>query len=233
MLIEIKEWGTDNVIFGFDKEDNTIKETVEEAVRQGVDLSYANLSCVTLKGADLHGAKLDRANLSLTDLSGADLRDADLFAANLEDSYLSGADLTGANIGDAWLDNVTLDNTTKIALRMACPETGSFIGYKKIVRTKEYGIDRTFIVKLEIPEDAKRSSATTNKCRCSKAKVLEIRDIKSGETFAKITNTNMLRCVYEVDEYVYPDFFDEFRWNECSKGIHFFMSENEALRYFI
>ena len=233
MLIQIKNYRTFHVIFESDIENNTIKDTVEEAVRQGVDLSYADLSCATLKGADLHGANLSRANLSLTNLSGADLRAADLFAANLEDSYLSGADLTGANIGDAWLDNVTLDNTTKIALRMACPETGSFIGYKKIVRTKEFGLQRSFIVKLEIPEDAKRSSSTTSKCRCSKAKVLEIRDIKSGETFVKITNTNMLRCVYEVDEYVYPDSFDDFRWNECSKGIHFFMSENEALHYFV
>jgi uncharacterized protein YjbI with pentapeptide repeats len=228
MLIQIRNWKTDEVIFELDKEYISFKDAVEEAIRQGVDLSYADL-----RGADLHGAKLKRANLSNADLSGADLRDADLYCANLEDSYLSGADLTGANIKYAWLDNVILDNTIMPDFHMVCPETGSFIGYKKIWRSKKYNYQREFIVKLEIPEDAKRSSSTTSKCRCSKAKVLEIKDVKNSKTVDEITNTNMLTCVYKAGEYVYPDSFDECRWHECSNGIHFFMTEQEVSLYCI
>ena len=43
MLIKIRNWKTDEVIFELDKEFNTNIDTVEEAVRQGVDLSYADL----------------------------------------------------------------------------------------------------------------------------------------------------------------------------------------------
>jgi len=96
---------------------------------------------------------------------------------------------------------------------------------------KEYDDYREFIVKLEIPEYAKRSSSTSNKCRCSEAKVLEIRDILRDEKLSEITNTNKTECVYRVGETVYPDSFDECRWNECSNGIHFFMSEEEAVNY--
>jgi len=123
------------------------------------------------------------------------------------------------------------DNTIIPDFPIACPEEGSFIGYKKILWTKEYLSDRQFIVKLKIPEYAKRSSATTNKCRCSKAKVLEIKDMDSGETIEEITNINKKPCTYKVGEYVYPDSFDECRWNECSDGIHFFMTEQDAIDY--
>jgi len=276
MLIQIKNWKTFETIFELDKENNTIKDTVEEAVRRGVNLSHADFSCATLKGADLHGAKLYNAsfananleganlrcadltfaniigaNLSCADLSSADLRDsklsgadlelvnitnanltdADLICATIKGADLSGADLSGANIKYAWLDNVILDNTIMPDFPMVCPDKGSFIGYKKIWRSKKYNYQREFIVKLEIPEDAKRSSSTTSKCRCSKAKVLEIKDMKSGETINEITNINEKPCTYKVGEYVYPDSFDECRWHECSNGIHFFMNEYEALEY--
>ena len=37
--------------------------------------------------------------------------------------------------------------------------------------------------------------------------------------------------VYKVGEMVYPDKFDENRWNECSKGIHFFINKQDAINY--
>lgn len=209
MRIHIINWKTREGIFWLDKENNTIKNTIEEAVKQGISLQYADL---------------DKANLC-----NADLRCADLKHANLRYANLSGADLTGAEIRNCVFDRACLDNTIMPDLPMACPEKGSFNGYKNLFYTKEYACDRTFIVKLEIPEDAKRSSSTSNKCRCSKAKVIEIKDIKSGETINEITNINIVPCVYKVGEYVYPNFFDECRWHECSSGIHFFITEEEAM----
>lgn len=210
MLIQIRTRKTRHIVFKLDKENNSTKDTVEEAVRRGISLQGANLYMVDLRYANLRGA---------------DLRDA-----NLHSAYLRGADLTDANIKGCKFDRAFLNNTTMPDFPFACPEKGSFIGYKKIFCTEEYE-SRSFIVKLEIPEDAKRSSSTTNKCRCSKAKVLEIKDTNSGETIDEITNVNMTTCVYEVGEYVYPDSFDECRWHECSNGIHFFMTEKEALDY--
>ena len=36
---------------------------------------------------------------------------------------------------------------------------------------------------------------------------------------------------YVVGEMVYPDSFDENRWNECSHGIHFFINKQNAIDY--
>ena len=100
------------------------------------NLKWENKEIETLVGADLHRA----------DLYAADLRGANLYAANLRGANLRGADLYGANI----------DNT---AANLQCPETGSFIGYKKLRNRR--------IAKIEILEDALRSSATSRKCRIS------------------------------------------------------------------
>jgi len=100
----------------------------------------------------------------------------------------------------------------------ACPETGSFVGYKKCARD--------IIVKLLITEDAKRSSATTLKCRCSKAKVLEI---SGGLT--EIVSNHDPKFIYKIGEIIEVSDFDENRWNECSTGIHFFINKRLAECY--
>lgn len=112
-------------------------------------------------------------------------------------------------------------------LELQCPEEGSFIGYKKIVDK-----NGKYICKLLIPEDAKRSSATSRKCRCSKAKVLEITNIKTGEKVGKVSHINPYTVIiYQTGEIVYPDKWDDNRFNECSHGIHFFITKKEALDY--
>ena len=180
--IEIKDtFG--KVLFAYACENNTIKKTVEEAVRQDISLRMADLY-----GANLYGANLCRADLRRADLYGADFRDA---------------------------KNVPF-------IPLACPSDGSFIGWKKI---------KGCLVKLLIPEDAKRSSAATNKCRCDKAKVLEIIDLTTKEHLDEIINEEYTKCVFRVGEMVYPDKFDENRWNECSYGIHFFINKQEAVVY--
>ena len=105
---------------------------------------------------------------------------------------------------------------------LACPSEGSFVGWKKV---------DNYIIKLFIPKDAKRSSATTNKCRCDKAKVLEITNLETNEHTDEVINYNYAKCVYKVGKMVYPDKFDDNRWNECSNGIHFFVNKQEAIKY--
>ena len=163
--------------------------------------------------ADLRGADLRGANLYGADLRGANLRGADLRGADLR-----GADLRGANLYGADLRGADLDEKTDIRLCITCPDTGSFIAWKSA---------GGYIVKLEIPADAKRSSATSRKCRASKARVLEIQN-KDGSK-ADVTEVKSDRGgVYKVGEMVYPDEWDDNRWNECSHGIHFFVTRMEA-----
>ena len=92
-----------NVLFEFSKENNTIKDTVEEAVRRG-----ANLRDATLGGANLGGANLGGADLRGAYLGGADLRGAYLGGANLRGAYLGSANLRGADLGGANLGSADL-----------------------------------------------------------------------------------------------------------------------------
>lgn len=157
--------------------------------------------------------KLDLGTLCGANLCGADLSGVDL----------SGANLRGANLSYADLDNVEYNEGTAF-FALQCPEEGSFIAFKKV--------DNVAIVKLLIPEDAKRSSATTRKCRASKAKVLDIYSIDNKSIkLDSILNNNFSITEYKVGEMVYPDSWDEDRWNECSHGIHFFITEQEAINY--
>ena len=166
-----------------------------------------------LRGANLCDADLCDANLRDADLRGANLRDADLRDANLHGANLHGADLRGAN-------NVPY-------IPMVCPEEGDFIGWKKAECNKS-----KVIVKLHIPSDAKRSSATTRKCRCSKAEVIAIYNLDGTEAEETSCHSNYDNSfIYEVGKIVEVTDFDEDRWNECAKGIHFFINRQEAINY--
>ena len=150
-------------------------------------------------------------------LREADLREANLRGANLRGANLIEADLTGADLSE-----VIYDESTAF-FAMICPEEGSFIGYKICKESK--------IVKLLITEDSKRSSATTRKCRASKVKVLEISNIENTEKFEMATSKYDENFVYKVGETIEIADFDENRWNECSSGIHFFITRDEAVQY--
>ena len=93
-----------SVIFEHEAENNTVKLTVEEAVKNNVILANANLA-----GAELDGANLYRAELIGTVLVGADLTGANLSCANLTGANLSCANLSGANLYNTNLERVILD----------------------------------------------------------------------------------------------------------------------------
>lgn len=173
------------------------------------DLRETILHGAILYGAVLYGAILHGADFCKADLRGVDLRKTDLRGANLRGVNLYGADLREAK-------NIPF-------IPMVCPEIGSYVAFKKA---------EDFIIVLEIPEDALRSSATTRKCRASKARVLRIENLNGG-----ISNTQEVRSyydptfIYKVGETVEVKDFDTNRWGECSTGIHHFMSRQEAAEY--
>ena len=191
---------------------------------KGLASMRANLSRANLRYANLRYANLSRANLSRANLRDADLRNANLDGANFRDADLRDADLSYANLGGANFRDADLRDAKNIPyIPLECPSEGSFIGWKKINK---------IVIKLEIPEDARRSSATTKKCRFYKAKVLGFYDLNSTElNIDKIINNNYNTCEYIKGEMVYPDSFDEDRWNECSHGIHFFINKQDAINY--
>ena len=244
--IEIRNRWTGSVVFEYTKEGNTITETVLDAIRRGANLRDANL-----RDADLRDADLCDANLRDADLRDADLCDADLSDANLRDADLRGADLRGANLRDANLCDADLcdanlcganlcgadlygadlcdANLSGANLRdakgcyLSCPTEGSFIGWKKA---------SGHIVKLRIPEDARRSSATGHKCRCDKAYVMEIQNMDGTKaTEDTVRSDHDKNFVYTVGATVEVPDFDDNRWSECAPGIHFFIDRRAAVEY--
>lgn len=202
-------------------------------------LSGVNLFGACLSGANLSEATLSEATLSVADLSGANLSGADLFSAylsgaNLSEANLSGANLLRADLSQANLSKVILSEAqlyrTNISEKdviqtfpLCCPDTGSFIGWKSA---------GSAIIKLEIPEYAKRSSAYGRKCRASAAKVISIEN-EDGTPFSKdeIRSDWDLKFIYRIGEVVSVSDFDEDRRNECSTGIHFFITRIEAVNW--
>ena len=191
------------------------------------NLRYANLRCADLGGANLGGANLcdadlRYANLRYANLRCADLGGADLCDANLRGADLRGADLGGANLCGADLSGIKYDEKTAF-FALTCPEEGAFIGFKKASGK---------IVKLLIPEDAKRSSATSRKCRCSKATVLSITNLDGSDArIESVPSDKTSNFVYKIGKTLEGKDFDENRWNECSTGIHFFITRDEAVNY--
>ena len=164
-----------------------------------------------LRGADLRGADLCGANLRGANLRGANLCDADLRGANLYGADLRSTDLRGANLRDAK------------GCYLSCPTEGSFIGWKKA---------SGHIVKLRIPEDARRSSATGHKCRCDKAYVMEIQNMDGTKaTEDTVRSDHDKDFVYTVGATVEVPDFDDNRWSECAPGIHFFIDRRAAVEY--
>ena len=204
-------------------EDGGQRANLQGANLQGANLKDADLQRADLRWANLQGVDLRWANLQGVDLKDADLRYADLQGANLKDADLQRADLQRADLRYADLQDANID--TELLNRfypIACPEVGSFIAWKACALKT--------IVKLQVLEDAHRSSAFTRKCRCSAAKVLSIENI-DGTPFAgdSIASRYNPEFIYKIGEIVKVDDFDLDRKNECAPGIHFFLTRQEAV----
>ena len=227
-------------IFGdilFEFECKTVIEAVIEAVNckadlreanlRGADLRGANLSGADLYGANLYGADLRGADLYGANLRGADLRGANLYGANLSGADLYGANLSGANLREANLREANLSGAKNADLPKAetviVPE-GELIGWKKC--------KDNIIVKLLIPKDAKRSNSTGRKCRAEYVEVLELIDKNDKRKSPKeAISEHDGKTTYHIGETVRCDKWDEERFNECSGGIHFFITRIEAEEY--
>lgn len=153
-------------------------------------------------------------------------RDANLYDANLYDADLYDADLCNANLCNANLRDANLYGANLRGAKgcyLSCPTEGSFIGWKKA---------SGHIVKLRIPEDARRSSATGHKCRCDKAYVMEIQNMDGTKATEDTVHSDRdQNFVYTVGATVEVPDFDDNRWSECAPGIHFFIDRRAAVEY--
>jgi len=128
--------------------------------------------------------------------------------ADLSRADLRGADLRGADLSRA-------ENAELAFAQTSILPAGSLVGWKKC--------RENVLVKLEIPADAKRSNAAGRKCRAEFVRVLEIigADVAISQQDGDF--------IYRAGEIVRcSEPFDQNRWEECSSGIHFFITKAEA-----
>ena len=157
-----------------------------------------------------------KENLSGANLSGADLRWAILRWTDLSGAILSGADLRWADLRGADLRGAVLESAKLPAFQI--PQEGSLIAWKKL----RNGV----IAKLEISESARRTATPIGrKCRAEYVKVLEL----SSQCSAALSEYGEL--AYIVGEIVRPDSYNDDIRVECTNGIHFFLTREEAEDY--
>ena len=169
--------------------------------------------------ADLSYADLSNANLSYANLSNADLRYADLSNANLSNANLFNANLRYANLYNADLSNANLSETEKIRKGVIIDKPVRV--FKKCIKNN--------IVELELLKGSIVFSINNKKCRTNKAKVISING--KCEKGLKCRSSYNYKFIYEVGKTLEVKDFDLMYNVECSSGIHFFWTKEEAEDY--
>ena len=159
----------------------------------------------------------------MADLSNASFRNADLTNADLRETKREGVDFSNANLRGANLPNFKI-----------CPETGSFIGYKKVWSRHDF-LEVILTLRI-IGERTNSLSWSGRKCRTSKARVLDahFHRVATGE---RCPPNRVFRSFHDPD-FTYtvgqlltvPNYNPDIRV-ECAPGIHFFMTSAEAEAY--
>ena len=195
------------------------------------DFLGSSFTDCTFNDADLGDNKFTEADFTNCDFTDAQIFDSDFREVTFTNVKFNGANANGADFRNAELENcefahIHYDESTA-GFAMACPETGAFTAYKK---AHLYNCE-SCIVQLEVPADALRSSATTRKCRVSKAKVVAVYDF-DGKSLKKNAYSNHTKSfVYRIGKMVEVQNFDKDRWHECAPGIHCFITKREAELY--
>ena len=161
--------------------------------------------------ADLLGAYLQRADLREANLRGASLRWVNLYGADLRWVNLYGVNLYGANLREANLREANLRGANLPKFQIT-PKGYPMIGFKKLIGDT--------VCVLEIPAEAERTASLVGrKCRAEYAKVI------SG------SGASSRGGDYVEGQTVYPDKYDGDIRVECTSGIHFFQTYEEAKEY--
>lgn len=189
----------------------------------GAKLIDANFSNASLHDVNFTDAELRRANFSGAGLERASFKEARLrravfIGSSLIDADFDGADLEGVVFNYARLDGVENLNPSPF---MVCPEEGAFIGWKKL--------SGGYVAKLEIPARAKRTGTlTSRKCRASLVKTLAIYDRKGNEVKGRVMSKLFPSAYYQKGRLTKADGYDSDFSVECTHGIHFFITRQEA-----
>jgi hypothetical protein len=199
-------------------------DELREILGRTASLQGANLRGLDLCGAMLSGKDLRAADMYFTKLRDVDLSYADLRGANLGCADLTGANLGGANLFFANLQTARLDRANIVAADLPhfqIPDGDLTVWGKK----------NGNLVRLLVPAAARRTAClVSRKCR---AEYVVTQWIEGGLNSVEHVSPSVLiegtiTTIYTVGEETYPDMYDDDTRVDCSHGIHFFLTEQEA-----
>ena len=204
---------------------NLWRVNLGSASLQGVDLQGVNLRGSILENVKLRGANLQWADLGGANLTGAILRDANLEGAGLRGAILRNAILDGAIFDGANLDAANLDGAIFAENWQIVPLVGqSFTAFKKV--------RGEIVLELLIPGSATRTSSLIGrKCRADAALVVGVAYGDAVNNAGICKSLHDSRFTYEIGKMASEPSFDPDIRVECTAGIHFFMTKEEAFNY--
>lgn len=179
-------------------------------------------------GCILRGRLFFYANLYAADFRGADVSDAMFIHCDLQR-----ADFTGAKMRNTclWKSNT---QGAKIWTPLNCPDTGPFIAWKKCLRVVDGAVGEPVILKLLIPEDARRTNTGNDRsCKASHAKILEFQNLDGTacecdyavsikkKDYKYFLGETAVANGYQNDDYGYLH----------GPGIYFYITRQEAVYY--
>ena len=182
---------------------------------------YSEICDCDFTDADLEGADLLRADMDNAVFVRANLKNANFsYASRVFWSDFYDADMTGFKGSGIELDPSRLKGVKGLNLPMYCPEEGAFTAWKKCRDGK--------VVKLYIPEHAKRDGNSLYNCRASEAVVLDVFD-KDGNPDSKAVSIIDEDFHYVKGETVVPK--KAFNDPYDDTGIYFVLSRNQIEWY--
>lgn len=149
-----------------------------------------------------------------------------ILQTTIEETSLNDCKFFNVVLQPAAVDKVEVLQTKFIS----CPGYSSTVPGGKITAYKK--LQDEIIVKLTIPETARRVGRAGEKCRADKAIVENFYNCDETE----IPVTYGFSCwdesfKYEKGKVVIPSGFNENRWGTCGQGIHFFLTFEEARNF--
>lgn len=235
---------------------------IENSFFNEVSFRNCVISCAKFRNVSFINCKLYRLDAYSTVFEHCDFTDAYMENLIFDECKFRGCDFTRCNMENVALKDcsfidcdfegadlppffkpVLMTGCKNVPyMPMACPEEGEFIGYKiasddsvinyKIMHPYENMAPANILVTLKVPDDAKRSSAGGRKCRCDKAEIIGLEHVFTHENLPIAYSKYDGRFEYRIGEEINEPDFNENRWDECSKGIHFFINRKEALQYY-
>lgn len=187
----------------------------EDCKFKNVDFKYANLNRTFFIRCTFENCNFENSNCYFAKFENCNFDKN----TNFESAVLVNTSFDETNIGEC--EGIT-------NLPLYCPSDGEFIAWKKAYSYEEH---KSVIVKLFIPNDAKRLSGCGIKCRVDKALVLDIQSI-DGKKHYNSANSKYYDFKYTVGEWVKPEReFENDRFKTCSSGIHIFIDRVAAVNY--